>query len=975
MASGRIKGITIEIDGDTTKLTNAIKKSEQQIRQSTSNLKDIDKLLKLDPGNTDLLTQKYKNLQTELDGAKDKLTKLKEAQEQMVREGKVGTDEYDALQREIVETEQKVKSLTKEMRNFGSVSAQQIAAAGEKFQKAGTKISDLGSSMTRNVTTPIVTGFGAAIKVAGDFEEQMAKVSSIAQAYGEDLEKLKQNAMDLSEGTRFSATEIAQAYEYMGMAGWNTNQILAGTPGILNLATASGEDLANVSDIVTDGLTAFGLTADDTTRFVNVLAEAARSSNTNVGLMGESFKYVGPVAGSMGYEIEDVAVALGLMANSGIKGSMAGTSLRNMLQRMAKPTKESQMAMDRLGLSLTDGSGRMLSLQQIMDQLRGSMGQINMPLTEYNAKLDELDKALEDGTIKQKAYDQELEELNLQAFGAEGAEKARAAAMLGGTRAMAALMAVSSATEEDYNNLTAAIQNSGETMVRTADGAVKPLSEALANGDEIMEEYEGTAAAMAGTMNDTANVQMKELLNQTQVIAIELGKTLLPIFKDVLSVLSDWVSKFKELTPEQQEMIVKIGLIAAALGPVLIVIGKVITAIGTIMTFVPQIVGGIGAVITFITGTAIPAIGAFVAAIGAPVLIAIGLVIAAGYEVIKHWDEIKEAGALLVERTQEHWENIKNNVTEAASTLKERTEEHFENLKQGISDRFEQIAEAGNTLKERTIEHFENIKQGISERFDMINEAANTLKERTTEHFETLKNNLQEKFNTISEAVNTFKDQTVEHFENFKNSVREKFQNVQEAANAFKERIRENFDSVKQKVTDAINAVKQKFEDMKAGLNSAIDNVKSKLDSFKQKFDDIKSHIQSVVDWLKNCFHFDWKLPDLKLPHISISGSFSIDPPSAPHFSIDWYAKAMEKGMILNSPTIFGAMGGKLLGAGEAGSEAIVGTSSLQNMITSAVAAGGYGGDIVIPVYIGNTRLETMVVKAQQINDYRSGGR
>ena len=291
MAVGRnIKGITIELDGDTTKLTKALKESEGQIRNAANGLKDIDKLLKLDPGNTDLLTQKYKGLQTEIGGAKDKLKLLKEAQEQMQREGKVGTEEYEALQREIVETEQKVKSLTNEMREFGSVSAQKIAAAGEKMKDVGNKISGVGDSMTRNVTMPIAGASVAIFKVAGDFEEQMAKVSGIAQAYGEDLDRLKQNAMDLSEGTRFSATEIAQAYEYMGMAGWNTNQILAGTPGILNLATASGEDLAAVSDIVTDGLTAFGLKAEDTTRFVNVLAEASRSSNTNVELMGESFK-------------------------------------------------------------------------------------------------------------------------------------------------------------------------------------------------------------------------------------------------------------------------------------------------------------------------------------------------------------------------------------------------------------------------------------------------------------------------------------------------------------------------------------------------------------------------------------------------------------------------------------------------------------------------------------------------------------
>ena len=170
----------------------------------------------------------------------------------------------------------------------------------------------------------------------------------------------------------------------MGMAGWNTNQILAGTPGILDLATASGEDLAQVSDIVTDGLTAFGLKAEDTTRFVNVLAEAARSSNTNVGMMGEAFKYVGPVAGSMGYSIEDVAVAMGTMANSGIKASMAGTTLRNILTNMSDPSDKMQSAMDRLGLSLADDEGKMYSLEQIMQQLRVGMTEINMPLEEYN---------------------------------------------------------------------------------------------------------------------------------------------------------------------------------------------------------------------------------------------------------------------------------------------------------------------------------------------------------------------------------------------------------------------------------------------------------------------------------------------------------------------------------------------------------------------------------------------------------------
>jgi hypothetical protein len=234
----------------------------------------------------------------------------------------------------------------------------------------------------------------------------------------------------------------------MAMAGWKTDDMLNGLEGIMNLAAASGEELGTTSDIVTDALTAFGMSADESAHFADILAAAASNSNTNVSMMGESFKYAAHVAGALGYSAEDVAVALGLMANSGIKADQAGTSLRNMFNRMAKPTKESAAAMDRLGIELYDGEGEMFTFREIMDQLRASMSEINMPLEDYNAALDELDEQLADGTLTQKKYDAALEELNLQAFGAEGAEKARAAAMLGGTRAMSGLLAI---IGEKYN--------------------------------------------------------------------------------------------------------------------------------------------------------------------------------------------------------------------------------------------------------------------------------------------------------------------------------------------------------------------------------------------------------------------------------------------------------------------------------------------------------------------------------------------
>lgn len=616
MAGTKVRGITIEIGGDTTGLSKALTSINKEIGSTQRQLKDVEKLLKLDPTNTELLEQKQRLLGDRIGETETKLKALKEAQKQAGEELKrtgEGQEAYDALTREIISCEEELKSLQKQAIE-SNTALQNISVAGQKLQEVGGKVSQLGDNLTRNVTMPIVGAGTAVVKMAGDFEQQMAKVSGIAQAYGDDLESLKQNAMDLAETTRFGATEIAQAYEYMGMAGWKTNQILEGTPGIIDLATASGEDLATVSDIVTDGLTAFGLKAEDTSRFVNVLAEAARSSNTNVSMMGESFRYVAPMAGSMGYSIEDVGVALGLMANSGIKASLAGTTLRNMLQRMAKPTKESEMAMERLGITLSDEvTGNMYSFKEIMDQVRKGFSEINMPLEEYNQQLDQLDASLEDGTLTQKKYDEALEELNKQAFGAEGAEKARAAAMLGGARAMSGLMAVANATEEDYNNLTEALNNSSQAMAMLADGSVVPLNEALASGQEIIAQYEGTAAAMAGTMNDTAEGAMKQLMNQLQNMAIELGKTLLPMVKEVVQIITEWAKKFRELSPETQEMIVKIALIVAALGPLLAIGGRLVSGVGMLMTSIPKIAAALGTTLGPIAAVA-AAIGLLVAA-------------------------------------------------------------------------------------------------------------------------------------------------------------------------------------------------------------------------------------------------------------------------------------------------------------------------------------------------------------------------
>ena len=295
--------------------------------------------------------------------------------------------------------------------------------------------SGLGFGAMAAIGGKAVTAVGSALKSvktsavnAGmSFENAMSSVAAISGAAGTDFEKLSKKAEQMGASTKYTATEAADAMQYMAMAGWKTEDMLSGIDGIMNLAAASGSDLAQTSDIVTDALTAFGKQAKDSGEFADVMAAASANANTNVDLMGETFKYVGSVAGAMGYSIQDIALATGLMANSSVKGSAAGTALRATITRMAKPTEESSMAMSALGLSLTDANGNMKSFGEIMKDMRKGM----QGMTED--------------------------------------EKASYAAMLGGQEAMSGLLAIANASDEDFNKLSDAINNAAGSAENMAD--------------------------------------------------------------------------------------------------------------------------------------------------------------------------------------------------------------------------------------------------------------------------------------------------------------------------------------------------------------------------------------------------------------------------------------------------------------------------------------------------------------------------
>lgn len=315
------------------------------------------------------------------------------------------------------------KSALQDLRAFNDNSA----TATTKLGALGSTFQSVGSSMTKNLTVPIAGAGVAVAGVAAKFESAMSDVAAISGASGDELQALTDKAQEMGATTKFSASESAAALKYMAMAGWDTEAMLNGINGVMQLAAASGEDLASTSDIVTDAMTAFGLSADQSTRFANVLAQTANRSNTSVALMGETFKYVAPVAGALGYSIEDASVAIGLMANSGIKGSQAGTSLKNVLTNLAKPTDQVQAYMDKLNISLTDSAGNVKPLNQLLNEMRDGFN----GLTE--------------------------------------AEKAEYAAGIAGKEGMSGLLAIVNSSQTDFDNLTEAINNSSGAAQNVAD--------------------------------------------------------------------------------------------------------------------------------------------------------------------------------------------------------------------------------------------------------------------------------------------------------------------------------------------------------------------------------------------------------------------------------------------------------------------------------------------------------------------------
>lgn len=739
MAKSRVKGLTIEINGSTTGLDKALGKMNSTIGNSQAKLRDLDKLLKLDPKNTELLEQKQRALKDAIGATKDKLETLKKAQEeakQQLADGKIGQDQYDALTREIIDCEQALKKLNDEAKNIPAAWQANLAAAGEKVKEVGDKIKDVGGKVTEagkaittHVTAPIVAAGGASVAAWKEVDEAMDTVVKKTGAGGEALEDMQQRVKNIAETipTDFqtAADAVGEVNTRFGLTGDSLEDLSA---QFIEFAQLNETDVSSSIDKVQSAMAAWNIPAEDAGKVLDTINKAGQDTGISVDRLTDLMKTNKTALDEAGLSFSDSAMFLANLDKNGVDAGAALTGLKKALQNATKDGKTSAQALDELQATMGDGSNK---------------------AEAYAAATD--------------------------LFGAKAGPAIADACMEG--------------------------RLSFEELGTTLDDFTGNVSDAFGQ-----------------TVDPMDNLQMS--LNTMKDLGYEIIESAAPMITEAMTTIRDVITELKEkwdsLDEGQQEQIIKMALVAAAIGPVIVVIGTLITSIGGVITT-------IGGAMTAIAG------------LSPPILIAIGVIgalVAAGVWLYQNWDMVREKAGELVETIKQKW----------------------------------------NDFKEATVQKFTEIKEGAQQKI------------------QDMKDFIGDKFGAIADTAQDI------------------------------------FDRVKGFIEDPIGSA--------------------------------KDFVRNAIEDIKDYFHFEWHLPDLKLPHINVGRYIDIPVlgtvPDPRYMSVDWYAKAMQGGMILDSPTIFGMQGGKFLAGGEAGKEAVIGTNSLQSMIASAVRAGGgqtinYGGiEIVV---------------------------
>ena len=841
---------------------------------------------------------------------------------------------------------------------------------GNNFQSVGKSLTSVGSTLTKSVTVPLLGIGTAGLKVATDFEKGMSEVKAISGATGEEFDALREKAIELGADTAFSANEVAAAMTEMAKAGWSSEQIIDGMSGVLAAAAASGEGLASVSTIVADAITGFGLAAADSTKVADLLTQAANSGTIGISDLGESFKYIAPVAGAMGLSIEDVTTALSAMSMAGIKGSQAGTSLRTMLTRLVKPTDAVAVAMEELGIEVTNQDGSMKSLDDIVSNLR-------------------------------KSFD-----------GLTESEKAKYAATLAGQEGMAGMLALLNLTEEEYNAIAESMDNAGGVAQETAAIMRDNLS-------SDTEEFMGSLESLAITLSENLMPHLRtfvqwltdlvtkfgELEPETQKTILVLGGVAIAA-GPVISIVGRLTSGVGRIVTAFGNLISKGGAAAGSIGSVGSAASGVSGGVGSAAASFGNLAGQalklvatgaalimVGVAIKMIADSAIEVANAGPGAAAAFVLLAgVGVGMAAAITAIGGASTATAPGllalgaavlmvsggvALMTGALSLVIDSISNLVTSIASastslpliaeyggsaaaaltllaggvvlvsgamlTLAVSTAAGLlpfvgAAVTIGLVDAALAVMLVTSGLAAAGMVVLGASLTGVKAQMSSVERSAKTSAESLEGMVSSI--NIVDSFlsgleSTVKSVVKSF----INSFSGIERPVSDFGTKMQTASSTATAAMSSMCFSVRNESTAIVTSFNSIVAAATSMFSKTIVVFNAFVSSFRSKANEVRSEIKSLEKAFSDArFEFD---RDIKLPHFSMSGSFDPKSGSVPHVNVSWYRKAMASGMILNGATIFGFdnMTGSFLGGGEAGSEVVVGTSSLMRMIRMSVNA------------------------------------
>lgn len=791
--ANRIKGITVEIGGDTTKLQTALKGVNSSIRDTQSQLRDVEKLLKLDPGNTELLAQKHRLLGEAVAGTKEKLETLKTAAEQAntaLANGEITQDQYDALQREIIETENNLRDLERQA-GQSAVALQKIAATGEKLKTVGDNISSAGQKLLP--VTAGVTALGtAAVSTAANFESSMSQVQAtmgitkdaMSTVNGESvntMDTLSALAKKMGSETAFSASECAEALNYLALAGYDTQQMCDTLPTVLNLAAAGGIDLAAASDMVTDAMSALGMGVDEAGTMVDQMAKTASTTNTSVAQLGEGILTIGATAKTVKGGTAELNTALGILANNGIKGAEGGTHLRNVILSLQNPTDKAAACMEQLGLDVYDSEGNMRSLNDILGDLNTSMD------------------------------------------GMTAAEKSNIIGQIFNKTDLASVNALLANTGTTWDELQQSIVDSG-----------------------------GAAQQMADTQLDNLQGQITILKSALEGLAISFGELLLPAIKTIVGWVQKFVDWLNGMDEGTKKVVGTIALLAAALGPVLIVIGKVVSAVGTIMTIVPKVAGVINTVKTAFAAlnTTMLANPIFLIIAAITALVAAFIYLWNTNEDFRQfwinlWENVKEVAIAV-------WEAIKNffsaaweAISSTAQAVWNGIKDFFSGLWEGIKTIFSTVVEVIKTIITTYFNIYKTIITTVLNAIKTVFTTVwNGIKTVVTTVVTAIQTFITTAWNAIKNTVTTVLNAIKAVITTVWNAIKSAVTSV---VNGIKSTITSVWNGIKSTVSSVVNSIKNTVTTVFNNIWSGIKGTMGKIvSSIKEGFNNAISFITSL---------------------------------------------------------------------------------------------------------------------------------